>query len=202
MQSEPRPDTDPPTALHQRAMDDLRFIRRTMERAGAFTAIPGWGTCAVGVLGVAGAVLASQQPSADRWLAVWLGTALLAVLLSAVTIHRKASRAGVPLSHGPGRTFLVSFLPPVGVAAALTGALHVRELTALLPGVWLLSYGAAFIAAGAWSIRIVPLTGIGFMLLGALALITPSAWGNGWMAGGFGLLHIGLGVLIARSHGG
>ncbi len=191
-------------------MEDLRFIRRTMERASAFTAIPGWGTVAVGVLGLVGAVPygqllfvgASRQESPDRWLFTWLGTALLAVVLSAATIHRKASRAGVPLDHGPGRTFLVSFLPPVGVAVALTAALHAHALTALLPALWLLSYGAAIIAAGAWSIRIVPLTGIGFMTLGALALMTPPSWGDGWLAAGFGALHIGLGLLVARRYGG
>lgn len=194
--------TDPPIALHERAIDDLRFIRRTMERAGSFTAVPGWGGVAIGVTAFAAALLASRQPAPDRWLTVWLATAVLATLIAAGTLALKARRAQVPLSKGPGRKFLLSFLPPVGAAMALTAALYPHGAAALLPGLWLLSYGAAIIAAGTFSVRVVPLMGIVFMVLGALALATPAAWADIWMAAGFGGLHLGFGFLIARRHGG
>jgi len=193
---------DLPTALHERALDDLRFIRRTMERAGSFTAVPGWGGVAVGTTGLAGALLASMQPTPGRWLAAWLATAALATLLAACTLARKARRARVPVSTGPGRKFLLSFLPPVGAAIALTAAQYAHGGVALLPGLWLLSYGAAVVTAGTFSVRAVPLMGIGFMVLGALALATPAAWADAWMAAGFGGLHVGFGLLIARRHGG
>ena len=183
-------------------MDDLRFIRQTMERAGSFTAIPGWGGVGIGTLGLGAALFASAQPTPERWLLVWLSAALLATLVAAVTMVRKAERARVPLSSGPGRKFLLSFLPPVAAAVALTAALYAHGLTALLPGVWLLAYGAAIIAAGTFSVRAVPIMGTGIMLLGALALATPAAWGDAWMAAGFGGFHIGFGLLIARRHGG
>jgi hypothetical protein len=194
--------TEPPIALHERAMDDLRFIRETMERAGSFTAVPGWGGVAMGTLAVAAAPLASVQPTPGRWLAVWLATAALAAVIGAGTLALKARRAGVSISTGPGRRFLLSFLPPVIAAAALTAPLHAHGAVALLPGLWLLSYGAAVVTAGAFSVRAVPLMGIGFMLLGALALVTPAAWADAWMAAGFGALQIGFGLLIARRHGG
>jgi hypothetical protein len=65
-----------------------------------------------------------------------------------------------------------------------------------------LSHGAAVVTAGTFSVRVVPLMGIGFMVLGALALATPATWADTWMAAGFGGLHIAFGILIARRHGG
>ena len=199
----PRHDhADPPLALHERAMDDLRYIRQTMERANSFTAVPGWGGVVIGMTALAAALLASRQPTPGRWLVVWLATAALATVIAAGTLVLKARRARVPLSTGPGRTFLLSFLPPVGGAAALTAALYAHSLVALLPGLWLLSYGAAIVAAGTFSVRVVPLMGIAFMVLGVLALATPAGWADAWQAAGFGGLHIGFGLLIARRHGG
>lgn len=193
---------EPPIALHERAMDDLRFIRQAMARAGSFTAVPGWGGVAIGVTALAGALLASRQPTPGRWVAVWLATAALATLIATGTLTLKARRAHVPLSTGPGRTFLLSFLPPVAAAVLLTAALYAQGAVALLPGLWLLSYGSAVVTAGTFSVRVVPLMGIGFMVLGALALATPAEWADMWMAAGFGGLHIGFGLLIARRHGG
>lgn len=193
---------DPPIALHERAMDDLRFIRQTMERAGSFTAVPGWGGVAIGLTAMAAALLASRQPTPGGWIVVWLGTAVVATLIAVATLWLKARQAGVPLSTGPGRKFLLSFLPPVSAAIALTAALYAQDGVGLLPGLWLLSYGAAVVTAGTFSVRAVPLMGIGFMALGSLALATPAAWADGWMAAGFGGLHIVFGLLIARRHGG
>lgn len=193
---------NPPIALHERAMDNLSFIRQTMERAASFTAVPGWGGVAIGVTALAAAGVASLQPTSARWLLVWLVTAAVATLIAASTLALKARRAQVPLSTGPGRKFLLSFLPPVTAAIALTAALYASGATALLPGLWLLSYGAAVVTAGTFSVRVVPLMGTAFMVLGALALATPAPWADAWMAAGFGGLHVVFGLLIARRHGG
>lgn len=193
---------DPPLALHERAMDDLRFIRRTMERAGSFTAVPGKGGVAIGATALLAAAVAMQQPTTERWLAVWLSTAVIATLIAGTTMVAKARRARVSLRFGPGRRFVLSFLPPVVVAVLLTAALYAHGAATLLPGLWLLSYGAAVMTAGTFSVRAIPLMGIGFMALGVAALATPPHWADAWLAAGFGALHIGFGIVIARRHGG
>jgi hypothetical protein len=191
-----------PIALGDRAKDDLRFIRRTMERGAAFTAVPGWGGVGMGLTALAAAALASGQPTAERWFLVWILEALLAVAIGAVAIRRKASRADLPVLSGAGRKFLLSFLPPALAGAVLTVALWQAGVESLLPGAWLLLYGAAVVTAGTFSVKIVPVTGICFMVLGVFALLAAPAAGDLSMAVGFGGLHIVFGTTIARRHGG
>jgi len=193
---------DPP-ALQARAMDNLQFIRDTMERAGSFTAVSGLGMIGDGALALAAAPTAHAfRGATERWLAVWLATAVIAVALSAVATARKARRARVPLLSGPGRKLLLSFAPPMLVGALLTAVLYRHQDAALLPGIWLLLYGTAVAAGGAFSVRIVPAFGFSLMLLGTVALFAPAAWGDWLLAAGFGGAHVAFGVLIARRHGG
>ena len=188
--------------MQARAMDNPRFIRETMERAGAFTAISGWGEVAIGVTAVAAAWLAAGQTTTAAWLSVWIADAVLSAALAAWSTATKARAANVPLLSEPARKFVFSFSPTMLVGALLTVLLVQHGLAARLPGVWLLLYGAAVITAGTFSVRIVPVMGAAFMALGVVALFTPSAWGNVLMAVGFGGLHIVFGTLIARRHGG
>ncbi|MFQ5718604.1 MAG: hypothetical protein ACE5IK_03560 [Acidobacteriota bacterium] len=189
-------------ALHERAVSDLRYIRRKMEQAGAFTAISGWGQVGVGGIGLVAAAVAWRQDTPAMWLAVWLSAAVLAVIVAGVALTRKAAAAGESLWSGPGRRFALSFAPSVGAAMLLTAVLYRAGLVGALPGTWLMLYGAAVVAGGAFSVSIVPAMGLSFMLVGAAALLSPEGWGDGFMAAGFGLLHIVFGVLIARRHGG
>jgi hypothetical protein len=191
-----------PLPLDAHAVDNLRFIRETMERAAAFTAVPGWGGVAMGVTALGAALLASRQPSVQAWLVTWLGEALLAFAIAGWTMVRKACEAKLPLLSGPGRKFALSFSPPLLVGVLLTVELYRAGLASLLPGVWLLLYGTGIVTGGAFSVRIVPVMGLCFMVAGTLALFSPASWGNGLMAAGFGGLHILFGIVIARRHGG
>lgn len=195
----PRPQAEP---LHARAMDDLSFIRRTMEHATAFTAVPGWGGVAMGATALAAAALASGSASPSEWLVPWLVASVVALLIGGWAMAMKARRAGTTVFSYSGRRFVLSFLPPLAVGVLLTAALARAGLHQALPGTWLLLYGTGVVTGGAFSIRVVPIMGFCFALLGVVALFGPPAWGNALMAAGFGGLHIVFGLLIARRYGG
>jgi hypothetical protein len=196
------PRVTPLPALHGHAIDDLRFIRENMERAGSFTALSGWGFVAIGATALAAVVVAARQASPDAWLATWLAEALVALVIGVWTTGRKAQLAGTPMFTGPGQRFAFSFALPAIAAGMLTLALHHGPLAVRLPGVWLLLYGVAIATGGAFSVRSVPVMGLCFMAVGTAALLGPAAWAAPAMAFGFGGLHIGFGVVIARRHGG
>lgn len=202
MASRPRHSDPEPIALHHRAMDDLRYIRETMERAGSFTAVPGLGGVAMGAAALLAAFLAARQPTAERWLLVWLAAAVVAVLIASLTMTRKARGAGMSLLDGPGRKFALSFLPPVVAGAALTAVLFRSGAVDLIPGMWLLLYGAGVVTGGTFSVRVVPVMGVCFMALGVAAFLSPPAAGDIYLAAGFGGLHIVFGAAIARRYGG
>ena len=188
-------------ALHDRAMENLRFIRETMERAGSFTAVSGWGQISIGVTAIIAAILAYLQPDPGRWLAVWTAEAGIALAIGGFTVARKAYSAGLPLLSGPGRKVALSLAPPLVVGAMLTAVLFEAQLIWPLGGMWMLLYGTGVIAAGAYSVRVVPVMGFSFMMLGMLALLAPS-WSDMLMGLGFGGLHIFFGLLIAWRYGG
>lgn len=197
-----RQNTEPPPALHDRAMDNLRFIRETMERASAFTAVPGWGQSIIGLTALCAALLASRQNSTDAWLSVWLAEAFISLGIAGWTMYRKARAAATPLLSQPGRKLAINFSPPMFAGVLLTVLFYRANLVAFLPGLWLLLYGTGVITGGAFSVRPVPVMGLCFMLLGALALFCPDSWGDALMAAGFGALHIVFGLHIARRYGG
>lgn len=197
----PAPETKPTVNLGDHAVDDLRFIRAAMERAGAFTAVPGWGGVAMGVTALGAAFLAAAQPTPGRWLAVWLSAALVAATIGLLTMVRKARRLEVPLVTGAGRKFVLGLLPPILVGAILTAALLNTGAGSLVPAVWLLLYGTGIVAAGAFSVPIVPLQGLAFLILGVAALVIPAA-GDLLLGAGFGVVNLVFGLVIAVRHGG
>ena len=189
-------------SVGQHAEDNLQFIRRTMERSSTFTAVPGAGGAAMGAIGLAAAIVAANQQSAERWLIVWLLAAAVAVSIGVIAVMRKAARLDAPLAGPVGRRFAMSLAGPLVAGAALTFGVWRSGDYALMPAVWLLLYGTAVLGGGAFSVAAVRTLGAAFITLGVLALVTPPAWGNIWLGAGFGVLHIACGLYIAKRHGG
>jgi hypothetical protein len=196
----PKRQIEPP-ALHDRAMDNLRYIRETMERATAFTGISGFGSIAIGITALLACVIAAQQATFNGWIAVWFAEGLISLLIAGWSMDRKARAIDMPLGSGPGRKAVFSLTPPMIAGGLLTIMLVQAGLTNVIPGVWLLLYGTGVITGGMYSVRVVPIMGICLMALGALALFSP-AYSNWFMAAGFGGLHLVFGAIIVRKYGG
>ena len=136
----------------------------------------------------------AERRAGKRW--------MQAAAIGVIGIVQKARRSGTPLSAPATRKFALAFLPAIAAGTVLTAVLFHRGLVADLPGCWLLLYGTAVTSGGALSVGAVPMMGISFMALGAAAFVAPATWGDALMAAGFGALHIGFGIFIARRHGG
>ena len=197
-----RPRSEGPLALEARAMDNLRYIRETMEGASSFTAVPGWGGMLMGITALVAAFIAAIQPTPALWLGVWIVEAAVSCLIGAVAMLQKARKADTPLLSQPGRRFALSLSPPLVAGALLSLFLFRAGSVAILPALWLLLYGAGVVTGGAFSVRVVPAMGVAFMVLGAAALFSPAAWGDLYMAIGFGGLHLIFGAVIAWRYGG
>src|SRR5438132_2805086 len=125
-------------SINERALENLRYIRETMERAGSFTAVPGWGGILMGVSALLTALVSSRLPSKDLWFAAWLGEAVLALAIGGWAMAQKAKAAREPLLYGSGRKFALSLCPAMIAGAVLTAALDRQGMFGILPGAWLL----------------------------------------------------------------
>ena len=197
-----KPEPDPPPALHERAMDNLRYIRETMERSTSFTGVPGWGEVAIGGTALVATVVAATQSTFAGWLAVWIAEGLISLLIVGWSMDRKARAVNMPLMSGPGRKAIFSLSPPLIAGAVLTMVLIRARFTSAIPGAWLLLYGTGVVTGGMFSVPAVPLMGLCFMFLGAAALFVPPAFSDWFMGAGFGGLHLIFGIIIARKYGG
>lgn len=191
-----------PVNIGDRAIDNLKFIRETMERSVVFTTVPGYGGVFMGLTAIAASYIANSQPLIRDWLIVWLSEAVLAFFIGLFAMWQKSKIANVPINSAPTKKFAKSFLPPLVCAIIITlGLWRFGHFEVMIP-VWILLYGASVVSGGAFSVRAVPVMGWCFIALGAIAFFLPAGFGNLMMAIGFGVLHIIFGLIIARKYGG
>jgi hypothetical protein len=194
--------SDETVNIGTRAMDNLKYIRETMERSASFTAVPGYGGMLMGVTAVVAAYIANRQVYLVDSLTVWLIEAALAFLIGMLAMWQKSKIAGQSLLSAPAKKFALSFAPPLiaGVIVVL-GLWRYGHYYEMAP-VCMVSYGAAVACGGAFSARVVPVMGWCFIALGAIAFLLPTNYGNLMMAATFGILHIIFGAIIAKKYGG
>lgn len=191
-----------PVNIGDRALDNLRFIRETMERSAHFTAIPGYGGALMGVTAIGAAIIAHNQPTIRGWLITWLTEAFLAFIIGTFAMWQKAKNAGDSLVSAPSRKFALAFAPPLVAAVILTSLFYFRGIFGFMPTIWLTLYGTAIVTGGAYSVKIVPIVGWIFIVLGLISVFVPAAYGDYLMAFGFGFLQIVFGLIVARRYGG
>lgn len=189
-------------SMESHASRNLSFIRSTMESAGAFTSVPGKGGVAMGLVALLAAVVASLPGFAEHWLRIWIAAAAAAGAIGSVAMARKARQRGQRLFGAVGRRFLLGLTPSILCAIVLTPFLSTLGSPHLIAGTWLLLYGAGVVAGGMFSVRLVPVMGAVFILLGVVCLLFSGLSPNVSMAIGFGGAHIVFGALIARYYGG
>jgi hypothetical protein len=189
-------------ALYDHAADTLDFIRTTMARSATFTAVPGVGGIAMGIVGLGAAWISTRAGTEEGWLRIWLAAAAVAAPIGLVSMHLKARRAGLPLWSSAGRRFALGLAPPLVAGAALTASLARGDAFDYLPGTWLLLYGVGLLGGAISSVPLLTALGCGFMALGVVALAVDPRWGTVCLAAGFGGLQIVFGFMIARRHGG
>ncbi len=196
------PQSGEPVNLGHRAIDNLKFIRETMERSTHFTAVPGYGGMLMGVTAVAAAFIANSQITIRDSLMTWLIEASLAFAIGLLAMWQKSKIGGQSLLSVPARKFAMSFAPPLiaGVATVL-GVWRYGDYQAM-PAICMLCYGAAVVCGGAFSVRVVPIMGWCFIALGIATFALPTNYGNAMMGSSFGGLHLVFGAIIARRYGG
>lgn len=191
-----------PVTLSERAIDNLQFIRETMERSTHFTAVPGYGGMLMGVTAIAAAYIASNQVYRRDWLVVWLTEACLAFAIGLLAMWQKSKISGTSLFSVPAKKFAFGFTPSLICGVAITLGLWRYEHYEIMAPVWMLLYGAAVVTGGAFSVRVVPVMGWVFIAIGAAAFALPAVYGDLLMGASFGLMHIVFGAIIAKKYGG
>jgi hypothetical protein len=197
-----RPSALPATPIDSGARENLRYIRDTIEAAHTFTTVPGKGCIAMGLTALAAVGLESIPSLEAIWLPIWVGAAIAACAFAMFFMESKARAQGLSLRRSVARRFFMTFAPAFVSGAILTAALNEQVSRELISGMWLLLYGAGIAACGLFSIPVVGIAGIGFMALGTISLWLPAGSAPIVLALGFGGIHLALGALVIRNHGG
>ena len=193
--------SEPPAAIESRALGTLAYIRASIESSSSMD-VPGMAGIVMGTIGLLAAGMVSLPRWAPHWLGIWLAAAALALIFGSALVARQMGRRGHARYWGPARKFLLCLCPALLAGAALTWVLFAAGVSGVIPGMWLLLYGCAVLAAStvtsAGITRLVGVMGALFAVLGAITFALPATAHTAMLGLGFGALHIIFGLLIGR----
>lgn len=197
------------------SLQDVKDIRKMMERSSRFTSLSGLSCVAAGICALAGAWIAYRVINdyyggvAGEWeytngsfhqlkiqlLLIAAGTFAAALLGAFFFTWRKAKRQGEKLGNHVSRKVFWSMAIPLAAGAVFTyGMLQYSEWRFVAPAS-LLFYGLAQVSAGKYTVADIRYLGYCEIVLG---LINMQFVGQGfyfWVIG-FGVLHIIYGVIM------
>ena len=191
-----------PTPIESGAAVNLRYIRDTIDAARTFTTVPGKGCTGMGIAGLAAAGLESLPALSGLWLPIWLAAAVVSGSAALLLMERKARDQGLSLRRSVAWRFFLTLTPAFAAGGVLTVALLEAVGRDVIAAIWLLLYGVGLAACGTFSLPIVLISGLGFIGLGTVTLAAPPTWTTATLALGFGGIHLVLGTIITRNHGG
>jgi hypothetical protein len=197
-----RPRPVEPISIDSGALENLRYIRSTIEAAHTFTTVPGKGCIAMGLTALIAVGIESLPQMTPHWLGVWVGAAIVACGSALWFMEQKARAQGLSLRRAVARRFFMTLAPAFLAGAILTAALAGQVDREIITGMWLLLYGTGLAACGLFAIQAVFTAGLAFMALGTATLWLPPGSAHIVLALGFGGIHLALGTTIVRHHGG
>jgi len=192
------------------AHENLQYIRRTLDAAGRFTAVPGKGLMAAGVAALAGVACNlfitgapwENGPLREHALHIWGIVLGASVAIVSYGIYRKSLHTQTRIEPPLVRKLLWSLCPALFVGGILTHLAARSQNLGWLPAIWLGCYGAAITNGGLVSVAPVRYLGLCLLAAAAGAAILPQYFGLAWLAFGFGWLHLMFGAYIAWRHNG
>jgi hypothetical protein len=197
------------------SLNDLKDIRRIMERSSRFVSLSGLSGVAAGVCAIAGALVANRifrnyyGTYNSRGFTTWdefsqlkLKLILLAgvvFLLAFVSSYyltwRKAKKAGVPVWDHTSRRLAWNMLVPLMAGGAFILGMLRYDVWIFVAPASLMFYGLALVNASKYTLSDIRYLGYCEIVLGTLNMFY-TGYGLWFWAIGFGVLHIIYGVIM------
>ncbi len=191
------------------AEENLRTIRELMERSTRHSTFSGLSGVMAGAASIAGCVVTraltqKSLPASEfrsDFITIWSLVIVAAIGIDYLLTKRKAAMVGKRIISRLGKQMVIGAGPGLGTGALLTLFFMQHNIISEIYPMWMLCYGCAVCAVGLFSQREVLYLGAAFLAAGAITLALIPSWGLSMMAVTFGGFHIGYGLAISRKDG-